>query len=66
MAGILVGFVGGVALLNAPYQFANVNFSFASSGLVIFISLVFGSGMLWIAWRLIGGRCVHTPVANAK
>jgi len=69
VAGILVGFLGCIALLNAPWQLANVNFSFANGGPIILISLALGSAMLWIAWRLIRGRRIHTPdspVASAK
>jgi len=61
--GILVGFAGCIALLNAPYQLLNVNFRFTDSGPFILVSLIVGGLMIWGAWRLIRGRRVHSPAA---
>ena len=58
LLGILVGFAGCIALLNAPYQLLNVNFRFSNSGPFILVSLLAGILMLWGAWRLIRGRRV--------
>ena len=63
LCGIVIGFAGCVALLNAPYQLLNVNFRFTDSGPFILVSLIAGSLMLWVAWRLIRGRRAHRPVA---
>ena len=59
ICGILIGFVGCMALLIATYRLANVNFRFANEGPLCFISLAFGTVLLWIAWRLIRGPRVH-------
>ncbi len=61
--GILVGFIGSIVLLVAPYQLADINFSFANNGLLFFLSLILGSLMLWGAWRLIRGPRVTSPAA---
>ena len=61
--GILVGFVGCIALLNAPYQLLNANFRFTSGGPFILVSLIIGGLMIWGAWRLIRGSRVHSPAA---
>ncbi len=61
--GILIGFVGCIALLNAPYQLANANFRFTDGGPFVLVSLALGSLMLWGAWRLIRGSRVHSPAA---
>ena len=63
LLGILVGFAGCIALLNAPYQLLNANFRFTSGGPFIVVSLILGGLMLWGAWRLIRGRRVDSPVA---
>jgi len=57
LLGILAGFVGCIALLNAPYQLLNANLRIANGGPLILISLTLGSLMVWAAWRLIRGRC---------
>ena len=62
--GILVGFVGCIALLNAPYQLLNANFSFANGGPFILISLIVGGLLLWGAWRLIRGHRVDSPASR--
>ena len=61
--GILLGFAGCIALLNAPYQVLNVNFRFTDSGPSILVSLIVGGLMIWGAWRLIRGRRVQSPAA---
>ena len=61
--GILVGFVGCIALLNAPYQLLNVTFRFADGAPFILVSLILGGLMLWGAWRLIRGSRVDSSVA---
>jgi len=58
--GILVGLAGCIALLNAPYQLLNANFTFSNEGPFIMVSVVIGSFMLWGAWRLIRGRRVRS------
>ena len=63
LLGILVGFAGCIALLNAPYQLLNANFRVTSGGPFILVSLILGSLMLWGAWRLIRGPRVHSPAA---
>ena len=63
LLGILVGFAGCIALLNAPYQLLNANFRVTSGGPFILVSLILGSLMLWGAWRLIRGTRVHSPAA---
>jgi hypothetical protein len=61
--GILVGFIGCIVLLVAPYQLADSNFRFANNGLLFFLSPILGSLMLWGAWGLIRGSRVTSPVA---
>jgi hypothetical protein len=61
--GILVGFIGCIALLNAPYQLLNANFTFTSGGPFILLSLILGSLMVWGAWHLIRGARVPPPAA---
>jgi hypothetical protein len=61
--GILVGFAGCIALLNAPYQLLNANFKLANGGPFILVSLIVGGLLLWGAWRLIRGRRVDSPAA---
>ena len=63
LLGILLGFAGCIALLNAPYQLLNANFRVTSGGPFILVSLILGSLMLWGAWRLIRGPRVHSPAA---
>ena len=63
LLGILVGCAGCFALLNAPYQLLNANFTFTGGGPFILVSLAFGSLMLWGAWRLIRGPRVRASVA---
>jgi len=64
MFGILIGFGGCVALINAPYQLLNADFRFTDSGPFIVFSLIAGSLMLWAARRLlIRGRRAHGPAA---
>jgi hypothetical protein len=63
LLGILVGFVGCIALLNAPYQLLNANFGFTDGGPFILVSLIVGGLMIWGAWRLIRGRRVESPAA---
>jgi hypothetical protein len=53
VCGILIGLVGCVALLNAPYRLANANFRFANEAPIICVSLLFGTALLWVAWTLI-------------
>ena len=62
--GILVGFAGCIALLNAPYQLLNVSFRFTDGGPFILVSVILGSLMLWGAWRLIRGRRVDSSLAS--
>jgi len=47
LSGILVGFAGCIALLNAPYQLLNVNFRFTTGGPFILLSLILGTLLLW-------------------
>jgi hypothetical protein len=61
--GILLGLAGCIALLTAPYQLLNRNFTFSEGGLFILLSLIHGGLMLWGAWRLIRGPRVHAPPA---
>jgi hypothetical protein len=61
--GILVGFIGCIALLNAPYQLLNANFTFTSGGPFILLSIILGSLMVWGAWHLIRGARVPPPAA---
>ena len=63
LLGILVGFAGCVALLNAPYQLLNANFRFTTSGPFILASLIVGSLLVWGAWRLFRGPRVHSPAS---
>jgi hypothetical protein len=62
--GVLVGFVGCIALLNAPYQLLNTNFRFTSGGPFILVSLIVGGLMIWGAWRLIRGPRIHSPAVS--
>jgi hypothetical protein len=59
LAGIVIGFVGCIALLNAPYQLLNINFRFADSGPFVVASFVAGALLLWGGWRLLRGRRVQ-------
>jgi hypothetical protein len=61
LLGILVGLAGGIFLLNAAYQPLNINFRFADGGPFMLVSLLIGSVMVWVAWRLVRGRRVHLP-----
>jgi hypothetical protein len=65
LSGILVGFAGCIALLNAPYQLLNVNFRFTSGGPFILLSLILGTLLLWGAWRLIRGRPLGSPTRDS-
>jgi len=59
LCGILLGFIGCIVLLNAPYQLLNANFKFGDGGPMILLSLLLGTLMLWAAWRLIRGPRAH-------
>jgi hypothetical protein len=61
--GILLGCLGSVVLLNAPYQLLNTNFRFTDGGPLILVSLMVGGLMVWAAWRLIRGRRIDSPAA---
>jgi hypothetical protein len=61
--GVVVGFAGCIALLNAPYQLLNANFRFTDGGPFILVSLIVGGLMVWGAWRLIRGPRAHSPAA---
>jgi hypothetical protein len=60
--GILLGIIGCIVLLFAPWQVADINFSFASNGPSFFISVILGALMLCGSWRLIRGRRVDSTV----
>ena len=64
LLGILVGFVGCIALLIALWQLANINFRWTDGGPLVLVSLILGSLMLWGAWRLIRGPRVESPAAS--
>lgn len=66
LLGVLVGLLGCIALLNAPYQLLNANFRIANGGPLILVSLTLGSLMVWSAWRLIRGRRIDSPAAELK
>ena len=66
ICGILIAIVGCIALLIAGYQLANLNFRFANEGPVVLFGLAFGTGLFWVAWRLIRGRRVHSSITQRK
>jgi len=64
LCGLLLGLIGCIVLLNAPYQLLNANFTFTNGGSMILLSLLLGTLMLWAAWRLIRGPRPHPPTSR--
>jgi hypothetical protein len=60
---ILVGLAGCMALLNVPYELLNENFTVATGGPFILVSLIVGTLMFWGAWRPLRRRRVESPTA---
>lgn len=61
--GAALGFLGCLALLNAPYQLLNKDFKLVNGGPLVALSLLLGGLLIWAAWRLISKPPVHLPAA---
>lgn len=60
LLALLMGFIGCIVLLMAPYQMANINFTWADGGPFVFITLVLGTLILWATWRLLRSTLTYS------